>query len=244
MARRRFIGPIEKGIKAMKFNKPPEGIVDGVDLRLLPKYICFKAAHLKTKVTMSYVMGILVLLLMVVFSLDRLEINSLYKQLREKEYILAPGVVDFTPASPQSVSDSYLQSAVLDLLSQLGNINPINIEEQYRSFSNQMSPELKVRFLAQTVDWILKVKAESITETLTISEKQIQTNEQGFYKVVAVCRRDTYVNNEHLGFSNEVIEMIIQLMPPKREKRWYLQINSLIRSDMDTYKSKMEMQTE
>ena len=169
---RTFIGSLEKGMKAMSIKKPTEGLYNGVDLKKLPKYICFQASHLKTKMTLNYIVLMLIITLLVVFSINRMEINSLNQKLREKEYILAPGVVDFTPASPQTISDSYLQSAVMDFLGQLGNINAINIEQQYRSLSTMMSPELKVRFLAEIADWISKVKADNITETLTITMLQ------------------------------------------------------------------------
>ena len=241
---KKLIGPLEKGIKAMKIHKPSEGVYEGTDLKELPSYICYKSALLREKLTLKYIIVMLILILSIVFISDRFEISSLYKKLREKEYILAPGVIDFTPAAPQSVSDSYVKSAVIDFLGQLGNVNPVNIEEQYRSLSSQMKPDLKVRFLAETSDWVKKVKAENITETLTVNEKQIETDEHGSYKVVAIVRRDTYINNEHIGFQKEVIEINMNLVPPKREKKWYLQINSLFRTDFETYKSKIELENQ
>ena len=117
-----MVGPIEKAFQAAAIERPPEGTFDGVDLKTLPRYICFKAALLHNKLTLQYVILILVGLLGAYFIVSRIEIHSLYGKLRAKEYILAPGVMDFTPASPQSVPDSYVSNAVVDFLSLLGSV--------------------------------------------------------------------------------------------------------------------------
>ena len=233
-----MVGPIEKGIKAAELTKPAEGSYEGVDLRTLPKYICFRAALLHNKLTLQYVILILSALLLSHFVVTRKEVYSLYGKLREKEYILAPGVMDFTPAAPQSVPDSYVANAVMDFLGQLGNVTAGNIEEQYSALSESMSPQLRVKFLAEASSVKAKVKAEGISELLTITEKEIRTTGDGYYQVTALARRDTYVNNEYLGRADEAIEMILQLVPPKSGRRWYLQINSLSRESANSFQAK------
>jgi len=237
-----MVGPIEKGIQAAAIEKPKEGLYDGVDLRTLPKYICFRAALLQNKLTLQYIILILSAALLVLFIVSRQEVYSLYGKLRQKEYILAPGVMDFTPASPQSVPDSYVANAVVDFLGQLGNVTAGNIEEQYTSLADFMSPQLKVKFLAEAAGWKHKVKTDGISELLTIREKQIRTTGDGYYRVVALARRDTYINNEYLGNSDEAVEMVLQLVPPKSGKRWYLQIDSLSRQSADSFRKKREME--
>lgn len=237
-----MVGPIEKGIQAAAIEKPKEGTYDGVDLRTLPKYVCFRAALLQNKITLQYVILILSAALLVHFIVSRQEVYSLYGKLRQKEYILAPGVMDFTPAAPQSVPDSYVANAVIDFLGQLGNVTAGNIDEQYASLSEFMSPQLKVKFLAEAASWKHKVKTEGISELLTIREKEVRTNGDGYYRVVALARRDTYINNEYLGNSDEAVEMVLQLVPPKSGKRWYLQIDSLSRQSADSFRKKREME--
>jgi len=233
-----MVGPIEKGIKAAELAKPPEGSYEGVDLRTLPKYICFRAALLHNKLTLQYVILILSVFLLSHFVVTRKEVYSLYSKLREKEYILAPGVMDFTPAAPQSVPDSYVANAVVDFLGQLGNVTAGNIEEQYAALSESMSPQLRVKFLAEASSVKTKVKAEGISELLTVTEKEIRTTGDGYYQITALARRDTYVNNEYLGHADEAIGMILQLVPPKSGRRWYLQINSLSRESANSFQAK------
>lgn len=233
-----MVGPIEKGIAAAALSKPQEGAYEGVDLRTLPKYICFRAALLHNKLTLQYLILILSSVLLAHYVVTRHEVYSLYGKLREKEFILAPGVMDFTPASPQSVPDSYVANAVVDFLGQMGNVTAGNIEEQYAALSESMSPQLKVKFLAEAATWKAKVRTEGISELLTITEKEIRTTGDGYYQVTALARRDTYVNNEYLGHVDEAVEMILQLVPPKSGKRWYLQINSLSRQSADSFQTK------
>jgi len=233
-----MVGAIEKGIEAAKVSKPVLGVYEGVDLRVLPKYISFRAALLHNRLTLQYVILIVTGVLCVQFLGSRFEIHSLNKKLREKEYILAPGVMDFTAAAPQSVSDSYVEQAVTDFLSLLGNVTPTNVDDQYTALSEFMSPQLKIKFTAESVDVKNRLKSENIAELLSITQKEIRSNGQGYYKITAIGRRDTYVSNEYLGHADEVIEMVLQLVPPKSGKRWYLQINALSRSSANAFRAK------
>ena len=48
-----MIAPIEKASKA-KVETPPVGVYENVDLKVLPKYIAYKAALLKEKARFSF----------------------------------------------------------------------------------------------------------------------------------------------------------------------------------------------
>jgi hypothetical protein len=225
-----MIGAMEKGIEAAQISAPPSGVYDGVDLSVMPKYLCFKAALLKEKLLLKNLILILIGVFSVYFFVTRNEISTLYSKLREKEYILAPGVVDLT--------DGYVDSAVMSFIRTLGNINPINIDDQYTELSGYMSHDLKVRFDMETSDWIDTVKLENISEILKVADKEIVSDEKGYYKVVAIVTRERYANNEYLGKTDEVVEMIIKLMPPKQGKRWFLQITSLTRTEANSFRGK------
>ena len=233
-----MIGPLEKGIEAARLATPPEGVYEGVDLSVLPKYISFRAALLHNKLTHQYLNLILAVILILQYGMNRHEIYSLYGKLREKEYILAPGVQDFTPANPQTVPESYTADAVTDFINKLGNVNAGNIDEQYSMLTRFMSPQLKVRFEAEATNFKAQVKSDSISETLTVTHREITPSGDGFYHVVALARRDRYINNEYAGHTDEVIEMVLQLIAPQRDQRWYVQINSLSREAADTFRSK------
>lgn len=237
-----MIGPLEKRMAAAKLATPPEGAYEGVDLSVLPKYISYRAALLHGKLTHQYIILILAALVVVQESVHRYESYALHERLRQKEYILAPGVQDFTPASPQTVSEDYINDAVDDFISKLGNVSAGTIDSQYKALESLMSPQFKIRFESDAEKWKSEVKTENIAELLTVGQREITPNDEGFYRVVATARRDRYINNEYIGHNDEVIEMMLQLVAPKRDRKWFIQINSLVRSDADLFRKKQKTQ--
>jgi hypothetical protein len=237
----KMIGPIEKGFKKAELATPPEASFEGVDLSILPKYIAYKSALLREKLTLYYILGIVTALFFSHYLLSRLEISNLNGKLREKEYILAPGVLDFTKASPQMIPSSYVHDAATDFLSSLGNVSAANIDEQYQSLKRFMSKELKVQFDVDTADWIEQVKSDNISQILKVTDMEITSNQDGAYRVVALGKADFYANQQYLGHEDQVIEMILRLVPPESGKRWYLQISSLSWEKADTFKTKSNL---
>ena len=71
-----MIGSMEKGIKAAQVVTPPLGVYEGVDLSVMPKYLCFKAALLKEKLLLKNLMLLLVGIMSFYFLVSRYEINS------------------------------------------------------------------------------------------------------------------------------------------------------------------------
>jgi hypothetical protein len=163
---------------------------------------------------------------------------------RLKEYILAPGVMDFTTASPQSVSESYVNDAVTDFLTQLGNVNPTNIDESYDSLARSMSPELGIKFKMDIADWVTQVKESKISQILHVQQKEIKTDDNGNYKVTAMARADFYSQSNFLGHEDQVIEMELKLVPPENGRRWYLQISRLGWNKVEAFRAKKSLQKE
>ena len=233
-----MIGPIEKGFQRASVESPPQGSYKEVDLRLLPKYISYKAALLREKLTLYYILTAVLLLFVAHYLISRSEISDLYGRLREKEYILAPGVIDFTAALPQRVPDSYIHDATMDFLSDLGNISATNIDEQYDVMKRFMSHELKVRFEADSSDWVEQVKTDNISQILKVTDVEIISNRNGAYKVVAMGRVDFFTSHEYLGHEDQVIQMTLKLVPPESGKRWFLQMTDLLWEKADKFNSK------
>ena len=237
-----MLGAMEKGIEAARLSTPPKGSCDGVDLRTLPKFISYRAALLREKLTLQMLLGLSAAAFFGYFVVTRLEISNLHESLRTKEYILAPGVIDLTAVSPQSVPDSYVENAVTDFLGQLGNINAANIDEQYAALTAFMSPSLKVRFEAEASDWKGRVKAEGLTEAMTVLNRRIEADPGGRYRVTADVRTDSYIRSEYVGARDESVTMVLELVPPRDGRRWFLQIKSLARMTAAAHKSRDSLQ--
>ncbi|MEK7689564.1 MAG: hypothetical protein AAB425_00930, partial [Bdellovibrionota bacterium] len=175
------------------------------------------------------------------FIASRFEVSRLTGRLREKEFILAPGVQDFTPVSPQSVPDSHVRNAAMEYIQALGNVNPVNIDEQYSRLAQNMGADLKIQFEMEASRWRAKVKDDNISEILSLTETEIRSDGKGAYQVTALARRDSFVNSEHIGSTDEVIEMVLKLVAPTAGKRWFLEIARLSRGKADAFQTKQTL---
>ncbi|NRA63403.1 MAG: hypothetical protein HRU19_02900 [Pseudobacteriovorax sp.] len=235
---RRFIGPKEKTSKPKKIGKVNNKGESKQYYRNLPKYLSYKAALLREQQTLRLLIAILSALLTVTFIWSRYEILELQERLRVKEYILAPGVSDFTPASPQQVSDRYVADAVSDFVTNLGNISASTIDEQYGSVKSFMSDKLKIEFDLDTDAWVRQVKKEQISQILEVTSRRIKSSGDGWYEANIRGQANFYSRGDYLGFENQAIKMTLKLVPPKSGKRWYLQIESLNWDREEAYQAK------
>ncbi len=228
-----MIGSKEKKFQKKEASPPPKE--KNHSFNHLPNYICYKSSLLREKVILSYIIGLISVVFVIHFVSSRIEISRLYEKLRVKEYILAPGIRDFTVATPQSVPESYVNDAATDFISTLGNINSSIVVEQYDSLKRFMSPELKIKFSSDSKGWINQVKTEDLAQILRIKKKEIATNGDALYSITAFVKADFYANSQSLGSEDQVVEMVLKLIPPERSKRWYLEIISLSWSKLDTF---------
>jgi hypothetical protein len=234
-AKSKIVGAIEKGFERARLSRVE--IATNLDLSMVPNYVAYKAALIREKTMLQYICLGLAITLVVLFIASRVEVSHLETRLRVKEYILAPGVSDFIPVAPQSVPDAYVQHAVSDFVTTLGNTNPTNIEERFRQLSSVMSPALQVQFGAEAAEWVAKARAENISEMLTILDKRIEADSDGRYRVVVRTRTDSFVGSESIGYRNEVVEMGLRLVPPDVGRRWFLEITSLSRASAEAFET-------
>lgn len=195
----------------------------------LPKYLNLRAALLHEKLTWKQISLFLGFLLVTLVGLGQIQAISLQKQLRTKEYILAPGIQNFSKAVPGQVPDEYLQDYVSDMISQLGNIHHTSIAKQYEKFVNGMSQALAVQFQVESASWISKVIEQEITEVTQIFNIEIETKDNLTFIATANTQTDTYSRHEHLGYRPEVIQLGFKLLPPEPNKHWSIELTSLAR---------------
>lgn len=234
-AKAKIVGAIEKGFERARLSRVE--IATNLDLSMVPNYVAYKAALIREKTMLQHICLGLAVTLVVLFIASRVEVSHLETRLRVKEYILAPGVSDFIPVAPQSVPDAYVQHAVSDFVTTLGNTNPTNIEERFRQLSSVMSPALQVQFGAEAAEWVAKARAENISEMITILDKRIEADSDGRYRAVVRTRTDSFVGSESIGYRNEVVEMGLRLVPPDVGRRWFLEITSLSRASAEAFET-------
>ncbi len=235
----RIISPLRKGV--VKTNIKTKGNEDllKVDLSKLPKYISYKTCLIREKLLWQNVSLVLFVLSCTIFMIDYNQINDLQKRLREKEYIVLP---DYIPVSPHTISDQYISYAVDEFISQLGNVHFSTISKQYSKLSENMDLPLRRRFEEEVYEWIKYVEKEKITEVVTCDDKEIYTKNDGIYRVTAICKKETYVNHDFIGEVEEVIELKIGAIPPKKKNRWVVQIKELTRGKKKTFNSRKKIE--
>lgn len=225
-----MIKAIDKGVEVAELTRPPAGVYGDVDLRVIPKYVSYKAAILREKLGMQFLLGLCTFLWFATFLVQGNRIDYWQTKYREKEFILVPSnIVGHTPAVPQDVPKSYVSNAATYFVELLGNTTPSDIEEHYERFAGYMSAELRGKFLSETARWRQTSKAEGIYEQIEVTQKEHLADGQGGYQVTMALRRDRRVGGEFMGSTQEIIKMKLQLVPPQQEKEWIFEIKEFSR---------------
>ena len=73
---------------------------------------------------------------------------------------------------------------------------------------------------------------------MRVTDREVVSGENGFYKVTAIAQRERYSNAESLGHVDEVIEMNMRLVAPVQGKEWFMEITNLKRGRADGFKAK------
>ena len=221
---------IDKGVAAAELSRPPAGVYGDLDLRVIPKYVSYRAALLREKAGMQFLLGLAGLLWLSTFLIQSNRIDYWQTKYREKEFILVPSnIVGHTPAVPQDVPKSYVGNAATYFVELLGNTTPSDIEEHYDRFSSYMSSELRGKFLSETARWRATAKAEGIYEQVEVTQKSWESDGKGGFEVTFAIRRDRRVSGEFMGSTPEIIKMKLQLVPPSQEREWIFEIREFSR---------------
>ncbi|MBI2603754.1 MAG: hypothetical protein HYW48_11945 [Deltaproteobacteria bacterium] len=135
-----------------------------------------------------------------------------------------------------------VSNAVTDFISSLGNINASNIVQEYDGLKQFMSDTFRIKFDAETREWIGQVRNEDLAQIFKIKSKEIISDQKGAYQVTAFARADFYMAGQYLGNEEQVVEMQLRLVPPDRKKRWYLEITSLTWSKLEKFQKRSDYQ--
>ncbi len=226
-----MLNAIDKGIKAAELSKPPAGVYGEVDLRVLPKFVSYKAATMKEKINLHFLIILIGAAWLSTFVIQNNRIEFWQSKFREKEFILVPSkIVGHTPATPQSVPKSYVKSAIKSFIQMAGTTTPSGIRDQLGRFASYMEPKLRSNFLADVDEWVSLAEKKGIYEQVEPTKIEFPYDgKSGVFKVKAIIRRDRRENAEFLGTAVEKIEMTLIVQQPKPDQEWTFQINNFSR---------------
>lgn len=134
---------IDKGVAAAELSRPPAGVYGEIDLRVIPKYVSYRAALFREKVGMQFLLGLTAFLWLATFLIHSNRIDYWQTRFREKEFILVPSnIVGHTPAVPQDVPKSYVGNAATYFVELLGNPNRHRDAEACFKSARQGKPQV------------------------------------------------------------------------------------------------------
>ncbi len=224
---------IDKGVKAAELTKPPAGVYGDVDLRVLPQFISFKAATLREKLNLQYVILLGVFAWAATFLIQNNRIDYWQTKYREKEFILVPSkIVGHTPAVPQTVPKEYVKDAFDYFIQMQGTTTPSGIRNQLENFASYMEKGLSSKYLAQVDEWITLCEKKGIYEQVEITKLDFEYNKNGVFKAEILLRRDRRENSDFLGTAMEKIEMTMTVQPPKPGQAWAFEITDFSKKVM------------
>ena len=230
---RTMLTAIDKGMKAAEVGQPPAGVYGDVDLRVLPRFISFKAASLRQKANLQYIIIVIAFGWISTFIIQNNRIDYWQSKYREKEFILVPSkIIGHTPSVPQSVPQSYVQSAIKSFIQMAGTTTPMGIRDQLRRLGSYMEPRLGSKFLAEMDEWIELCEKKGIYEQVEDTKIEFLYNQSGVFKVKAIIRRDRRENAEFLGTAMEEVLMTLIVQQPKPDQEWTFQISEFSRKPL------------
>ena len=155
-----------------------------------PRPIIWRAAFLRSERTYRFIILVLVTIIVVQEVLSRQESIRLMEMVREKEYIIVPGVLGVTTALPNNITDKELKNSLLSLLELITNIDYQNIESKHQRFQKYLSPSLRTSFMGQSRKMVKKFKKHSISEIMHLDNFKITSPGKYFYQVKATVQID------------------------------------------------------
>ncbi len=236
-----MIGSANKGIEASRLCAPALGSYNGYSLDSIPSYVTFKAATFVQKQTLQTV----ILLLLAVWGIREIvsfkNIKALETQLSQKEIILAPGVMDFTFAYKNKISDKYVEGAVKEFVSLMGSYSPSSIEDQIESIKSHMSNDLRVQYALEMAPIVSEVKQENIAELVSIDRLEVIGDDKGNYRAVALIKVKRWIQDQPVMPRSEVMQFDLQVKGRSSERRWFFEIQNLVRESVGSYENKKRL---
>ena len=197
----------------------------------LPRPIVWRAAFLRSERTYRFVILILLTIIVVQEVLSRQESVRLMEMIREKEYIIVPGVLGVTTALPNNITDKELKNSLISLLELITNIDYQNIIDKHQRLLKYLSPALKISFRGQSRKMVKKFKKHSIAEIMHLDNFKITSQKKYYYKVKAQIKIDVNFNDTKAGSREEIILMDVQIVRPSPGEFNFIQLTKLKRFD-------------
>ena len=115
---------------------------------------------------------------------DRVAITNLEQKLREKEYILAPGVTDFAKVVPGVIAPQYVREFATSIATTLGSFSAKDVERKYQEVEKYLASDFRITFREKTKKDLALFATNDVAETFSVTSCDVREAEGGFTATV------------------------------------------------------------
>ena len=179
-------------------------------------------------------LGLITLAAVSVTAFDRITIYRLETQLREKEYILAPGLTDFARVRPGVISSEYVKEFSESLASSLGNFSAREVEERYRTLEKYLANDFRIQFREDTTKQLKLLASNDVAEMFVPQHTEVKEQENGFIASV-FGQHIRYVAGLKVFEGRHVILFTLKGVAPQANRPWALEVQNIARQTEELY---------
>lgn len=165
---------------------------------------------------------------------DRYLIKNLEYKLREKEYILAPGVVDFARVKAQLIPKTYVEEFAKTLAKTLGSFSARDVENQYKDLEKYLDAPFRIKFREETKRILKEISNNDVSELF--SPHQIEVTEKNDVFIATV--KGTlirFISGLKVYEGAHVMEFSLKGVSPHESAPWALIVTEIKRQTEDTF---------
>ncbi|MBI2601894.1 MAG: hypothetical protein HYW48_02460 [Deltaproteobacteria bacterium] len=167
---------------------------------------------------------------------DRVSLNELQTKLREKEYILAPGVMDFAKVNPGVISHDYVREFVESLSLSLGCFGASDIETRHRGLEKYMADDFRIRFRETTKKDLTLFTSNDVAELFSVKSTEIIEKDSGFEAVVKGTQT-RFVSGLKVFEGPHVFIFSLKAVAPSSASPWALEIKDITRLSEEDFQN-------
>jgi hypothetical protein len=166
---------------------------------------------------------------------DRITIHDLESKLREKEYILAPGLTDFAKVTPGIISKDYVKEFAESIAVSLGSFSASEVERRYKDLEKYLAGDFRIKFREKTKKDLSLFATNDIAETFSVKTTEILESKIGFEANV-FGTQTRYVSGLKVFESAHVITFSLKAVAPSANSPWALEIQDISRLSEDEFR--------
>ena len=166
---------------------------------------------------------------------DRVAITNLERKLREKEYILAPGVTDFAKVTPGIISKDYVREFAESIAATLGSFSAKEVERRYQELEKYLSSDFRLTFREKTKKDLGLFASTDVAETFSANSSEIEEAPNGF-RAAVFGTQTRYVSGLKVYEGAHVIVFLMVGLAPSASTPWALQITDISRLSEEEFR--------